>query len=274
MNCKEVKELLPLYAGRDLEEKCAELVKAHVAFCAECATLADDYHEARQLLQKFAPPAFSEAVYNGIRQRVLREIGRESTEPALPQLVASLFRPRIRWAIATALMLAVAVFAFYFIADQGSNQQELAGNGAVDQTNRSGQWDARSRGNQLAVAPSPSSTPNNGPPFKSMGRSNGVNTTLAGSDSHTNPPTRRRSLGVGVDRQTAVAVNTPDAQPMTAKASPKDNNLAEPNAAPATGPAASKKTLRVEMQTKDPNIRIIWFSHQRIQQDSRSSKGI
>ena len=45
---------------------------------------ADEYRETRQLLQLFAPPPFSEAVYAGIRQRVLREIGRESSAPTLP----------------------------------------------------------------------------------------------------------------------------------------------------------------------------------------------
>jgi hypothetical protein len=63
---------------------------------------------------------------------------------------------------------------------------------------------------------------------------------------------------------------------MTAEASPERNNLAEPDVVPARDPAISEKTLRVEMQTKDPNIRIIWFTPQPTKQASPSkfSKGI
>src|SRR5688572_19327466 len=115
MNCNHVLELLPLYVGGDLEEKRAKLITAHVQACAVCAGSADEYRETRQLVQQFAPPQFSEAVYTVIRQSVLREVGRESISPTLPQLVASWFRMRLTWAVAPALLIAVSVLAFYFI---------------------------------------------------------------------------------------------------------------------------------------------------------------
>ncbi|HEY3025457.1 MAG TPA: zf-HC2 domain-containing protein [Pyrinomonadaceae bacterium] len=260
MNCKHVQELLPLYVGRDLEEKRAQLVTAHVQSCTECANSADEYRESRQLLQQFAPPPFNEAVYTGIRQRVLREIGRESSESvgsALPNFVASLFRPRLRWAFATALLLAVSVFAFYFIAKQRNERQE-------------------SRDNQLAAAPSPSRKENNSPPFKSTGRNTGVHMTTAGSGDHTHQSQRRKTSGPAADRATPHAVNTPDNRSLTAQASPESNNLAIRDAVPAPNPATAEKTLRVEMQTNNPNIRIIWFSTQRTKQNSpgKSTKAI
>src|SRR2546426_2831023 len=116
MNCKHVQELLPLYVGRDLEEKRAQLVTAHVQSCVECAGSVDDYRETRQLLKESAPPPVSDAVYAGIRQRVLREIEQKATAPGLSRLLDSLFRPRLRWAVATALVFAVSVSTFYFIA--------------------------------------------------------------------------------------------------------------------------------------------------------------
>src|SRR5437773_3700532 len=132
MNCKHVQELLPLYVGRDLEENYARLVTAHMQSCAKCSGLADAYRETRQLVQQFAPPQFGEAVYDGIRQQVLREIGREATAPGLSRMLESLLRPRLRWAVATALVLAVSVLAFYSIANRRanliSNPQQLADN--------------------------------------------------------------------------------------------------------------------------------------------------
>jgi hypothetical protein len=265
MNCKQVQELLPLYVGRDLEEKRAKLVTAHVQSCAECARSAEEYHEAQQLLKLLEPPPFSEAVYAGIRQRVWREIGRQSNAPTLTRLVASLFRPSIRWAVATALLLAVSVVAFYFIANRRNDRQQLADSSRMADQNARGQHPKpRSQGPELAVYPSPSSEESDEPPLASTGRNTGADTTVAG----TYQSQRRKSSRAAAGRARSVAVNMPETRSMTAEAFPESNNLAEPNAIPARNPATSEKTLRVEMQTKDPNIRIIWISHQRPKQDS------
>lgn len=268
MNCKQVQELLPLYAGRDLEEKRARLVTAHVQSCAECAGSAAEYHETRQLLQEFAPPSFSEADFAGIRHRVLREIEREGNTPGLSRLFASLFRPRLSWAIATALFIVVSVFAFYFIANRGNDRGQLA--------------DVHPKGPSQGPATASSSpaipTPREetGPSFKNTDQSKGADTAIGGSGDRTRPTQRRKSLGVAADRQTTVAVNTPDTAATRAGASPNNNNAAEPDAVPALAPATSEKMLRVEMQTKDPNIRIIWFSLPRTKQESpgKFSRGV
>ena len=266
MNCKHVQELLPLYVGRDLEENRAKQVTTHVQSCAECASSADEYRKSQRLLQLFAPPPFSEATYAGIRQRVLREIERESTAPTLAQLFASLFRPRLRWAVATALLLAVSVLALYSIANRKNDRRQLADNRrTVDQTKRDEQKTARSRGPESAV--SPSSSNNDGPRLASTGNK-GADMTIAGSVDHTHESQRRRSPGAAAGRTMSVTVNTRDTRSMTAEVSPAGNNLAEPDTVPARDPLPSEKTLRVEMQTKDRNIRIIWFSHQRTKQDS------
>lgn len=268
MNCRQVQELLPLYVGRDLEEKTAKLVTAHVQSCAECASSAEEYRATRQLLQQFVPPPFSEAVYAGIRHRVLREIERECTAPTLSQLVASFFRPPIKWAIATALLLAVSVFGFYFMANL-KNHRQLT----INQTTQ-GQPTARPQRHQSPVSPSPSSKEGDGPPGATVGRITGTDTTIAWSVHRTHQSQQRNSLRAAADRTRPGVVNTPTAQSMTARAFPQGNNMGETNAVPAIDSAISAKLLRLEIQTKDPNIRIIWFSHQLTKQDSPRSKGI
>jgi hypothetical protein len=49
-------------------------------------------------------------------------------------------------------------------------------------------------------------------------------------------------------------------------------SLSEPTLVPALDSTASEKALRMEIQTKDPNIRIIWFSQPNTKPESRSSK--
>jgi len=248
MNCKQIQELLPLYVGRDLKESRVKLVTAHVQSCAECAGAADEYRETRQLLQQFAPPPFSEAVYAGIRQQVLRKIGREATAPGLARLFESLFRPRLRWAVATALLLAVCVSAFYLISNRRNDRQVADSGRTVD----------RPTSIKESEGLPPASTVKNRGPVQG----------LAGL---THQPKRKR-IGGAPDR--SATVNSTDTQPMTAQTLP--DGRSEPDAGPAREPATSGKTLRVEMQTADPNIRIIWFTPQATKQDSpnKFSKGI
>ena len=258
MNCKQIQELLPLYVGRDLEEKRAQLVTAHVQSCAECARAAGEYRETRQLLQQFTPPPFSEEVYAGIRQRVLREIERESPRsiaPTLTQFVSSLFQPRIRWAVATALLVIVSVFAFYSAANRMKGREQVA--------------DGHRTINGLT---SPSIKEVAGLPPVSIVENVGGTKRLAGG-SHLS--LRRKNPAAATDRTRPATVNNADTRSIAVEASRKVNDLDEPNAASTRDSATSEKPLRVEMQTKDPNIRIIWFAPQPTKQDSPSkfSKG-
>jgi hypothetical protein len=70
---------------------------------------------------------------------------------------------------------------------------------------------------------------------------------------------------MGYSRKAVVATAVPEEPAPYSPVEPKYPNL-----------NPSEKTLRVEMQTKDRNIRIIWFSNQLTKQDSpsESSKGI
>jgi hypothetical protein len=252
MNCKHVQELLPLYVGRDLEEKRVKLIASHLQSCAECAGSANEYQESRQLLQRFAPPLFSEAVYTGIRQRVLREIERESNVPSLRQLIAGVLRPRLKLAVATSLMLAVSVLAFYFIANRTNDQHQVAeSRDAVE----------RKIGDE---------EPKKGPQRQQT-------STLSSSKKKDDParqPQRRKNSELNTNRTRSVAVNTPDTQSLTTEGSPKGNDVPAPDAVSGGNQVSPEKTLRVEIQTKDPNIRIIWFSHPRTQQGSQTFQGI
>jgi len=246
MNCKHVQELLPLYAGRDLEGKGAQMVMAHVQSCMECAGSIDEYRETRQLLKQFAPPPASDAVYAGIRQRVLREIEQEAAAPGLSRLLDSLFRPRLRWAVATALALAVSVFALYFIANRRNKQQQVA-----------------SSGRTLDVPTSPAITGVDVRPVQTRD-------PVQGLAAITHQSLRRKSSGAAADRSRSTTVNSTGPGSMSAQTLPNENNTSEADAVPAGESARPEKTLRVEMQTRDPNIRIIWFSHP---PNSKFSKG-
>ena len=248
MNCKSVQELLPLYVSRDLEEKRMRQVAAHMQSCAACGASAAEYHETRQLLQEFAPPAFSEDFYSGIRQSVWREIERADTKAApLAGLLDGLFRPRLGWAFASVLLLVLGLSAVYFIAYRQKNTPQVAS----------------LPGEVLPVKPGPvaSSSPNPG--------SKGDESTTAATD----PKQRRqvtKRLAPRAERVHTLVLNKrPQSSPGT-EAALQSNKLTEPNAVQSSG-----TVFRMEMQTKDPNIRIIWLTPQRTKESpGKISKGV
>lgn len=256
MNCKQVEELLPLYAGRDLEEKRAMLVTEHLQTCVACARVADEYRESVQLTEQFAPPVFSEAVYAGIRQRVQREIETEAMAPAWSQTITSLLRPRLTWAIASVLLIAVSLFAIYFIVSRGNDEPQLADKPPAK------------------VQPGTKERSNSGPQGGNRVDLPPVNTgrkeqQLAGGPQ----PQRKKSRDTFEGRMESVGAKSRDAMSAANNVLPQPSNLPEPMLFPPGDSAALGKTLRVEIQTKDPKIKIIWFVQQETKSVIPSSKG-
>jgi hypothetical protein len=272
MNCKDVQELLPLYVGRDLEESNARLVTSHVQACSECANSASQYRESRLLLQQFAPPRFSDSTYAGIRQRVLDEIAQESSAPTLLQLIASPLNPGFRWAFATVLLLSVCLLAFYISSIR--NEQIAPTPQAVEGTSRGEQANAELENPRSRVLPVTSGHPGDGAPLMSAGGKGVRNPVTKPARAKLPEPLQqtRKSLLAGFKSD---VVNRRYTRSLRAETSPTGSTIA-PDVLPIRDPESSQKILRMEIQTKDQNIRIIWFSHQPTGQDAsrESSKGI
>jgi hypothetical protein len=227
MNCKNVEPLLSLYVGRDLEEEHSPLVAAHLESCTECTVAANEYVRASQLLQRYETPFFSDEIYGGIREQVLNEIARESHASAWPGIFSQLFlplvQPRLRW-ITAALLLSISVTALYLSRNPSRQlpKDQLVAVRAEEPNQVGSRADVRSENsNESAGAP------------LSLNKKQvrGVTTRR--------PITRKRDANAGV-----VATNLSRVV--------QGIGVSHPSAAPAP--------LRVEMQTSDRNIRIIWLS--------------
>jgi hypothetical protein len=255
MNCQQVEKLLPLFVGRDLNERKERAVAEHLETCGECAGAATEYAETRQLLQEFGSPAFSEDVYAGIRQNVLRQIETESSVPSLSQLIAGWFRPRFVWAIATALLIAVSALGVYFIGNGWTTIRQPVADKApqINPSPGNKQPDVRSGSDKQATAPS---TLNKG--------------TREQRQANNRQRQRRLDRDWAPDRANTLAVNSPDAQSVKVESSSQVSNPVEAGVAPRD----SEKTLRMEIQTRNPNIRIIWFAQRDQKPSSQNSKGI
>jgi hypothetical protein len=242
MNCKQAEELLPLYAGRDLEEKRAALVNEHVQTCAACARVADEYRESIQLTEQFAPPVFSEAVYAEMRQRVLREIETKAMAPAASQTIGSFFPLRVRWATATVLLILVSTLAIYFIMNR-RNAEQLAG-----KTPAKLQPETKEHANSRPQHDKPADLPR-------AVNTGGKKQQLPGVPQSP----QKRSRDTLADRMNTVRAKSPDPISMAGRVSSQPGSAPGLMVSPHRDSAALVKTLRVEIQTQDPKIRIIWF---------------
>jgi len=250
MNCKSVEPLLSLYVGRDLGEEHSRLVAAHLQTCTQCTLAADEYAGARELLKVYAPPFFSDQIYAGIREQVLNEIGRESHARVWPgifsQSFLALVQPRMRW-ITAALLLAISVAALYL------------------SRNRSHQL---RNDHQVAV---PTRQPGAEVRSENSARSSSFsNTRQDRMVTARGPITVRRKASAGV-----LAANRSRELNKTTKIAASTNDRVVQRAVGVTQPSPASAPLRVELQTSDRNIRIIWLSGQRPPAGgSDGSKGI
>jgi hypothetical protein len=240
MNCKQIEELLSLYAGRDLDEKRARLVSEHIEICTACARIADEYSETVELAQHFAPPAFTDIAYASVRQQVLRQIENEPAAPLLPQMFGSWFRPRMAWAVASALIIAFG-FALYLIVKRPGDVQPVAENHPT-----------------VAEQPGSTATPA---------------TTSPGIAQKSAEDKRRRNRNF-VNRSPLIAAKAPGSSSEAADILPKLRDPEAANSLPAVDAVPGKSPLRLEMQTRDPNIRIIWFTQPNTKPALPNSKGI
>jgi len=235
MNCQQIEGLMPLYAGGDLGEGRARLIDAHLQSCRACAVAAAEFRETRQLLQEFSAPTFDEDVFAEIRQSVWRQIEAE-TRPSLFESIGLWFRPGFVWtAAAAALLITASALGIFFVVNRSRSQTEIVASKPREvvppETGASG---VRASGTVNPRAETPRRRQVNMP-----------------------KPESKHGQRWAPDRNDSVVAYSPDAQgARIVSSSPivgTEDNL--DIAARAAG-----KTLRMEIQTRNPNIRIIWFT--------------
>lgn len=233
MDCTRVEELLALFSGSDLDARQTEAVRNHLAVCPACHTQADELAASRAWLQAAPSPQFDEAFYADLRQSVLRELPAVKEEGGQFAWLAG-WLPQWRWqpvlALAATGLLLVVGWAVY--------------------RKSSGQPNIKRAPEIMVINPAATALPEQ--KYDLTGHSPNVTPHGLGSSNRTLSSVRR-----GVKRR-----------PLP----PRDAVLDEPKAAllaqtntPDVGtslivPTPEPEMTRIEFQTADPNIRIIWFA--------------
>ena len=251
MNCEEVKANLSPYVAGDIERHGArEMIETHLRACESCRASAEEWEASHRLLQLHEPPEFDAAFFDSVRRNVMREIN----EPK-PSLLARIFgRPfgqrTLTYAAVFSMLVCAAVLSAHFLRGKQTPPAEVAKEkkvgtenvekNAVQFTSERAQGGGTANANQVnAVAPSPRPGPS---PQRRIRRES------APERKSVNPSPKPEEVQTANVREVQRVVS-PTFEPRT---------TVPPNRVETA--SADREMLRIELQTADPNIRIIWLS--------------
>lgn len=231
MNCRRIEELIPLYVEGDLGEHGVSDVRSHIESCEACRGLVSEYEASQAWLRAAESPDFDEAFVDTIRAGVMRELGAREAAPPFAERLRQWLAPRRLVAATAALLLIFAAILLFVLASRS----------------RVSQPEEQKAGIQPAPAvENKQESPNPTPDVR-----------------HATNLSERRTLH---RRMTLLVRHTSHVAGRAVK--PQEHLIAQrpPDTVPAApklnGSDASKSAdmLRIEIQTADPNIRIIWFA--------------
>lgn len=243
MNCRRVEKLIPLYVEGDIESHSRERIASHLEWCGRCNWLADEFRESQSWLHSTQQPDLDEAFLDSFKADTLKLIAETNAKPSLlSSLIQQLSRRQV-FALAGAMMIIVAVVVFY-----------------IHQASKSG----RLQGAEAQRMPETKVTPP--------------------TEARPAPDTKRDTrlaTGAGLKEQRSrhrATVNPRAGRPMVPP-EPIDPQLStqisrsggsglgsfDPSVEPSGNADDSPPMLRIEIQTSDPNIRIIWFAPKEVE---------
>jgi len=239
MNCRRVEKLMPLYVQGDLASGIAERLASHLEWCGRCNWLADEYKESQSWLRSSQEPEFDEADLHALKAGVLSRIADTSAKPSLLASLAQHWGRRQVLALSAAMLIIFGVLVFYIY-----------------------QASMRAKPSVIEAKIEPPDTrpvqPGVTPPEVDQGTSK--ETKSRKSSQASNRASIKPRPAAPMSAQQAALSPTPQ----QSLPEPPGTNAAEP-VGEIFDSYNSEGMLRIELQTGDPNIRIIWFAPKEVE---------
>jgi Putative zinc-finger len=239
MNCTHIKRLIPLYVGGDLNTEKVAGVRKHIATCERCRVLVAEFEESQGWLRDFTSPQFDETVFENLRDAVREEIARVESRPSLFDLLTPVWNLRSVIAASLALALLTAGLWVYTNRSKSPDKPRTVNKGTVP-------------------VPKGGTEQNNGdvidtdlnrhPRRQKSAASHRARRNPAPPVVNTNGETQLPVLGVIALNNRFIGRHLG----IEERALPSQSDI-------ALDRNEDREMLRIEMQTADPNIRIIWF---------------
>lgn len=243
MRCEHFEKLIPLYVGGDLEPLEADSVRQHLNTCAHCRQLNAEFQASHAWLTGFAVPEFDEASFANMRASVFREIERQEKRGSWPAWIDWLlpkWSPRLMLASA-AVAVAITTGLVALVYRQQTIPVKSGGETIANNDKQVNRGSIEQNGSDSVGVPvgNPISVKH-----RSL-RSKRVDSPL--------PPEAFNNGGFSNALEPPVTPEETAEQATTTAP-------AEQVATTAPVEPVEKEMLRIELQTADPNIRIIWLT--------------
>ena len=242
MNCKKAAQLIPLFVEADLDAAEMQYVTEHLKDCNSCRYIVQEFQASQLLLHSVALPEFHEAAFAQMRNSVLNEIARPK--------ISDLITPIWHWKVAFAASLAMIILTSGIVMYRRSTTENIVAQ-TPSTSDKKHEFSVVASSKDLVKSSSVSS--------KALkprrGRKNIAQGEVSASERNpgkigTNHSSPERAIAIDneiIPESVAPSeANSPNAEPVST-ITPKPENT-EP------------EMLRIELQTADPNIRIIWFA--------------
>lgn len=233
MNCRRVQRLIPLHVEGDLRTNTAEEVVSHLEWCGRCNWLADEFRESQGWLRSAKPPEFDEAMLDDFKQGVLKRVEETPARSSLFAALAQQFNRRQILALSTTFLILLGVVVVYFYQAKGKETRPMISK-AESTAKEELETAVGATQPGLEAAPEAKSRSVMRHNFRRVGRKGSSHPMIAKRGSERTPAFPMGSL--------------PGIAPIE-----KQNEVSD-----AVG--RSREMLRIEIQTGDPSIRIIWFA--------------
>jgi anti-sigma factor RsiW len=230
MTCRHVEKMLPLYIEGDLKIRQARKVSEHLDSCCACRELADEYCASQAWFRSHIPPELDDNFFADLSASVKNAILQERKPPP--------WQPMALWAwnpiVTAALALLIIGCGIAFLVRFAGNQPVLVGG-----TNK--------RNTPVHVT---SST------LMQLSRAKDVLTAQAHAELRSGERSHQSQASRSPVHENAAVIKLLEDQ--VVKAASPAPPVSTP--APTAGVDRRQVPLRIEIQTADPNIRIIWFA--------------
>lgn len=262
MNCKKFTQLIPLFIEADLEVADMQSVTAHLVTCDSCSNSVKEFQTSQSMLRNFAAPEFDEDVFAQMRSTVLNEIAC----PKFSDAIHPLWNWKAAFVASSATIILICVIAINRHGQPEIHIAEASNIGEVKATN----FKSASSENLANSSPAVKQIPNprSGRNLIAQGEASKSERNPGYEAAKLRSPERATEIEAPI---VAASIAPSGANDLSANI-PKGGTLGFilPSASQAENtiaansekPAAEPEMLRMEIQTADPNIKIIWLMPQ------------
>ncbi len=115
MNCEQCQDLISIYLDNELEDKSRSAIQTHLALCAECAKVCEDFAMILDFCEldetEYAPPPNSKALWCRINNLIENEIAPELQKEAEVKAEAKRRRWQFSFSQVFASIMGIALFS-------------------------------------------------------------------------------------------------------------------------------------------------------------------